>query len=87
MKLTSENHEIVEIKNSTQAKGFKHFEVGDVLNFNLNLKYTSGSSGGGVYASYVTCKNLTKDIEVTKSQSELVNLLNRCFELKIFKHN
>lgn len=79
--MTSSQLVIKEIKKKTKAKVFEHFEVGDVLRFSTRLRNTSGASRGN-YASDVTVRNLTRGTSVTKSQSELLIILERVFVLE-----
>lgn len=80
--LTSPKIRIKSVMKKTQAKVFKEFEVGDVLTFSVNLRNTSNCYRGGNYATTVTTVNETKGLAVTKSQSELLNVINRAFELE-----
>lgn len=82
IELTSQKVRIKSIKKKTQAQVFKEFEAGDVLEFSLLLRNTSNSYRGGNYATDVTTVNVTKGLVVTKSQSELLNVINRAFELE-----
>ncbi|MGG1263755.1 hypothetical protein [Brevibacillus laterosporus] len=80
--MTSVVLEIVEIKNKTKAKFFKDVEVGDKLCFSVDMEHSGSASGGGVYATYVKVENLSKGTYAYKSQSEMVNILSRLFELR-----
>jgi len=61
---------------------FKNVQVGDTLVFSTKLAYKSGASGGENYATYICATNITRDEYTYKSQSELVGLLNRTFDLE-----
>lgn len=81
--LASKPHRIKKVLKSTKAKVFSEFREGDLLTFSTNLKNNTGASGGGNYATGVTIRNLTQGLVVTKYQSELVNLLDRLYELEL----
>lgn len=82
VELRSRPHVVSEIKAKTRAEMFKNVKVGDVLVFSTELSYKSGASGGGTYATYIRVDNLTSGEHSYKSQSELVGILRRLFELK-----
>ncbi len=83
IKLTSDRYRITAIKKPTKAVLFGDMKVGDELQFSMNMKAMAGASGGGVYASVVTTYNLTQGTSAGgKSQTEVVNILNRCFEIE-----
>lgn len=78
--MTSKPFRITEIVKKTKAKGFDKFEVGDVLEFSMVMRNTSGAENGN-YASYVTTVNLTKGTVTSKSQSITKVLLENSFKL------
>lgn len=80
--LKSNPFKVIEIKKSTKAEMFRNVEVGDILGFEMSIKHSGRSSGGGVYASNVYITNITKNDYIHKTQSELTNILNRCFVLE-----
>lgn len=80
--LNSAEYVVVEIKAKTRAEMFAGIEVGDRLMFTMNMKHTGQASGGGAYASVVHSKNVTKGTTTAKSQSETINIVERCFVLK-----
>lgn len=82
IKLTSDIYKITKIKKKTNAKGFKDFKVGDLIQFNTEIKDKSRASGNGVYATYIETNNLTQNISILKSQSQLANILSRNFEIE-----
>lgn len=79
MKLVSRPQRVSEIKAKTKAKMFQDIEVGDVITFELTLKNTTGASNGGIYATNVLVKNVTKKQSVWKTQNEISNIIERCF--------
>ncbi|MFD1270643.1 hypothetical protein ACFQ3Y_24850 [Paenibacillus motobuensis] len=76
--LNSEVYVISEIKRKTRAKVFEDWRVGDRVQFSTEMRRNSSYST--VYASMFTAINLTQGTEITKSQTELVNVL-RSFEI------
>lgn len=48
------------------------------------MKYRSGASGGGSYASYFDAENLTQGTVATKSQTEMYGMFGKygVFEIK-----
>lgn len=82
IKLCSMPHKVTEIKTKTRAEMFKNIQINDVLVFSTELSYQSGASGGGCYATYVRVDNITRGEHTYKSQSELVGILKRVFELE-----
>lgn len=79
--LESKPYKVIEVKAKTRAKMFEAVEVGDVLLFAMTIAHAGHASGGGVYPSVVHVFNVTKGQDTTKTQSELVNILRRSFEL------
>jgi hypothetical protein len=80
IELFSPDVRIKAIKKKTQAKVFKEFEVGDVLQFSMILRNTT-NYGSGNYATNIITHNRTKGLTVVKTQSTLLNVL-QAFELE-----
>jgi len=83
--LKSSPYRVTKINVKTRANMFKNVKVGDTLVFSTELEYTSGASGGGNYATYIFVSNLTRGEYTYKSQSELISILRRVFELEEVK--
>jgi len=78
--LTSKVLVVKSIAKKTKAALFKDVEVGDRLQFEIKLR--SVGRGRGLYATYVTARNLTKGVaDSSKSQTEISNIL-QLFELE-----
>lgn len=83
IKLTSDKYKVTAIKKPTKAALFGAMKVGDEIQFTMYMKAMAGASGGGVYASVVTTHNLTQGTSAGgKSQTEVVNILDRSFEIE-----
>jgi hypothetical protein len=74
-------YRIKRVKAKTKARIFENMQEGDIIAFSLTLKNTTGSRGN--YATDIVVRNLTRGEVVHKTQSELVNILGRAFELEI----
>ena len=82
IKLYSDFYLITKIKKKTKAKGFKDWQEGDYIQFELTLAHKGGANSE-IRATYVTATNISQEgHRITKSQSELINLLSRVFELE-----
>lgn len=81
--LTSKPYRIAAIKKPTKAVLFGDMEVGDVIQFTMNMQRAGQASGGGVYASIVKVDNLTKGTsDKSKSQTEVTKIIQNCFEIE-----
>jgi len=80
--LKSNTYKIVSIKKKTKAQVFEKFQVGDLIQFEMEIEHAGRASGGGVYASDVRTVNLTQGIAKRKSQSQLVSILDN-FEIEV----
>lgn len=69
--LTSPVYEIVEVRRQTKAETMRDWRQGDRIRFSTVMKAMAGASGGGVYASMYSAKNLTQGTSVYKSQTQL----------------
>lgn len=81
MELTSAIHRVTAIKKATKAKFFEDVRVGDEIRVSMTLKAIG--RGASLYASYVTATNLTRGTSAEKSQTEMAQILDRCFELEV----
>lgn len=79
MELTSAIHRVTAIKKATKAKFFEDVRVGDEIRVSMALQ--SVTRYGGLYATCVTATNLTQGTSAVKSQTEMAQILDRCFEL------
>ncbi|AKC02712.1 hypothetical protein CPT_Stills84 [Bacillus phage Stills] len=81
--LISQQYKVTEIKAKTKAYFFEHVEVGDILEFQMFMSH-SGRGRSGTYASDVLTINVTKNgMQAYKTQSQLSNILSRCFEIEL----
>lgn len=64
----------------TQMEVFKDTKVGDVLSLVITLRRTTSRRGN--YATYINILNRRTDALTVKSQSEIMGVLERCFEFK-----
>jgi hypothetical protein len=81
--LISQQYKVTAIKAKTKAHVFEHVEVGDILEFQMFMSH-SGRGRSGTYASDVLTINVTKNgMQTYKTQSQLSNILDRCFELEL----
>jgi len=80
MILKSEVQKVTAIKKKTKAKFFKDVKIGDLLVFELKLRNTTGASGGGNYATYISISNISQGTYTHNSQAQLLNNLDN-FEL------
>jgi hypothetical protein len=80
IELYSPQVRIKSIKKKTKAKVFEQFEEGDVIHFHMTLRNTT-NWGRGNYATDIVTVNETKGLSVSKSQSNLLNIL-LAFELE-----
>lgn len=80
--ILSNTFKITKVKAKTKARLFKDVKEGDVLTFSMSIENTT--SGRGNYATTIDVVKSGGSIEWF-SQSELSNVLNRCFELEEFK--
>lgn len=81
IELRSDFYRVTEIRTKTKAHMFQDIQVGDVLQFKLDMKHT-GYASRGTYATYVKVINHTKNDSTVKSQSEMSNILSRTFVLE-----
>lgn len=64
----------------TQMEVFKDTKVGDILSLVITLRRTTSRRGN--YATYINILNRRTDALTVKSQSEIMSVLERCFEFK-----
>ncbi|AGY48772.1 hypothetical protein Staley_89 [Bacillus phage Staley] len=81
--LISQQYKVTAIKAKTKAHFFEHIDVGDILEFQMFMSH-SGRGRSGTYASDVLTINVSKEgMQTYKTQSQLSNILDRCFELQL----
>lgn len=66
------------IKKKTSAKGFKDFQVGDLVEFSTEIS-ACGGNRGRTYAVDICIHNKTKDIKIWKTFNQ-VGMMVDCFE-------
>jgi hypothetical protein len=70
---------VTEVKKKTKARFFQDVKVGDVLKFSVTLSYKTGNRG--IYATMIDVERQSDGAVGYFTQTELVNLLDRCFEI------
>lgn len=79
--LKSPLYEIKAVLYKTKAEVFEGMRAGDVIYFTTTLKHRGSNSRGGAYATDVRVFNITQNSWVTKSQSEMANIISKLFVL------
>ena len=60
----------------TKAEMFKDIQVGDIISMVITLQRTTGR---GNYATYLNCLNKRTDALTLKSQTDIMNILEKYF--------
>lgn len=81
IKLSSAELRVKKILKPTQAMFFKDIKEGDHIGISHTLKDTTGASGGGSYASYLTIINYTRNTKKGEYSNNLVKRLSN-FEIE-----
>lgn len=61
----------------TKAEMFKDMQVGDIISMVITLQRTTGRRGN--YATYLNCLNKRTDALTLKSQTDIMNILEKYF--------
>jgi len=79
MNLKSSSYRVIGIKKKTRAKWWADLHVGHIVHFRMDIEKKGGASNG-LYATYITCVNQTKQTTFDYSQTQMVRYLDQ-FEL------
>ncbi|QNR70368.1 hypothetical protein IAQ67_28855 (plasmid) [Paenibacillus peoriae] len=83
--LRSPFYEVKAVLYDTKAAIFRDVRPGEVVYFTTILKHRGSNSRGGAYAADVSMFNIHNSSWVTKSQSEMANIVYKLFVLEEIK--
>jgi len=75
VKLKSAVYEVAEVKSKTSAKMFKSLQVGDTVQFEVEIK--KAGRNGGTYATYIKATNTSTKETTWKSFNQLPDILTK----------
>jgi len=75
IKLKSAVYEVVEVKSKTSAKMFKSLQVGDTVQFEVEIE--KAGRNGGTYATYIKATNTSTKETTRKSFNQLPDILTK----------
>jgi hypothetical protein len=77
--LKSEELVVKSVLKRTRAGIFGDIDIGDKIQLSMTIEDTTGASHGGIYATYITAKNLQTGEESLHSQTRIHKFV-QCFE-------